>query len=229
MVRVRRCRLSSTSGSLDNPGTQPRDFALLSAIRRSIAELGRRWTTSRIRKPMNQTVTMMDNARPGRSGSRQFRARTNERVRVCGGSVHYFSSSVIPAQWPARWRQRLRPNQSRRSRKSITAAQNRSLRSPATMWPASATSTNSAWGTVRRNSWAVSSLTRSLRRPLTSSVGRVRCDAASSNRPVARAELSPLASLNSSGSQCHRQRPSGSRRRFLRSPAWSSGRGRCGW
>ena len=64
------------------------------------------------------------------------------------------------------------------SRKVTTASLKRSLRSPATMWPAPATSTICACGTSSRSSCAPSSLSRSLTRPRTSSVGSVRPSAA---------------------------------------------------
>ena len=57
----------------------------------------------------------------------------------------------------------------------MTASLKRSLRSPATMCPAPATSTSRAWGTSSSSCRAPSSLSRSLDAPRTSSVGTVIC------------------------------------------------------
>ncbi len=118
----------------------------------------------------------------------------------------------------------------KRSRNPTIASLNKSLRSPATMWPAPATLTYSACGTSSSNSCAPSSLSRSLTRPRTSSTGTSRFRAASFSRSEDANDerVSSGDCVMKRGSQCQYQRPSSRKRTFFWSPERSVGRGRCG-
>ena len=89
----------------------------------------------------------------------------------------------------------------------VTAALKRSLRSPATMCPAPATSTCSACGTRRSMCAAPSSLSRSLACPRTSSVGTVRLRAAASSRSWGTMRADGTPSMPPSGGLVGRHEP----------------------
>src|SRR5262249_11294777 len=115
------------------------------------------------------------------------------------------------------------------SRKSITAFENTSFWSPATMCAALVTSASFACGTLARKSLAPSSVTTSDIFPRTSSVGTCTLRSAASNSPW---NSGPGPSVRprsmKRGSQCQCQRPSAPRRSTLRSPAGFAARWRCG-
>src|SRR5258705_8917332 len=96
-----------------------------------------------------------------------------------------------------------------------TASENASLSSPAAVWPASDSSTNSACGTLARESLTPSGLTTSDSLPRISRIGMVRSIAACSSFS-SRTNASSAGAVRNFGSQCQYHRPSRWRRFFFR-------------